>query len=172
MLSEARGRSSGGGAAPAGNRFLRNARHRGVLHDITWAPRKRGPFSLSAGWAPRPSRNREQRPHREFSKSGDFQRKSRHGPQRCPPAITFAGLECHDWDEDGPGLDGGDWGVCRDRDLLLGKSGLTLLPSGLAVPHKVVNTINGAANQGSPVFMLPTAGAGAPPRQNDGSKSR
>jgi hypothetical protein len=53
-----------------------------------------------------------------------------------------------------PGLDGGDWGVCRDRDLLLGKSGATLLPSGAKVPHKVVNMMNGAANEGSPVFML------------------
>jgi hypothetical protein len=60
-----------------------------------------------------------------------------------------------------PASTGGDWGVCRDRDLLLGKSGPTLLPSGLEVPHKVVNTINGAADQGSPVFMLPAARAAA-----------
>jgi hypothetical protein len=43
-------------------------------------------------------------------------------------AITFARRRRHDWYEECPGLDGGYGGMCQDRDLLLGKSGPSLLP--------------------------------------------
>jgi hypothetical protein len=53
--------------------------------------------------------------------------------------------------EDGPGLDAG-LGGCRDRDLLLGKSGPSLLPWAAELPYKVVNTIDGAARSAALFF--------------------
>jgi len=72
-------------------------------------------------------------------------------PQLFAPVITIAQRERHDWDDDGPGLAG--WGARgRGRDLLLGKSALSLLPWAGETPHKIVNTINGACLIGGPVF--------------------
>jgi hypothetical protein len=56
-----------------------------------------------------------------------------------------------------PGLDGGVTGVCRDRDLLLGKSGPSLLRWWGGLSHKVVNTIDGAALGAAPFFELGSA---------------
>jgi hypothetical protein len=43
-----------------------------------------------------------------------------------------------------PASTGGGLGGCRDRDLLLGKSTLSLPSWAVELPHKVVNTIDGA----------------------------
>jgi hypothetical protein len=51
-----------------------------------------------------------------------------------------------------PASTGGGLGGWRDRDLLLGKSGPSLPPWAVELPHKVVNTINGAADRAALFF--------------------
>jgi hypothetical protein len=53
----------------------------------------------------------------------------------------------------------GGLGGCRDRDLLLGKSGSSLPPWAVELPHKVVNTINGAARLAA-LFLSARVGPG------------
>ena len=77
-------------------------------------------------------------------------------PQLFGIAITFARRQGHDWDEESRPRRGGT-GVCRDRDLLLGKSGPSLLPWWDGLSHKVVSTIDGAALGAAPFFELGSA---------------
>jgi hypothetical protein len=53
-----------------------------------------------------------------------------------------------------PGLDGGARGVCQDRDLLLGKSGPSLLPWRGELPHKVVIASDGGRQPRQPPFSF------------------
>jgi hypothetical protein len=54
-----------------------------------------------------------------------------------------------------PGLDGGEYGgTCQDRDLLLGKSGPSLLPWRGELPHKVVIAIDGGRQPRQPPFSF------------------